>query len=256
LAQTEHERRIVEQFTRQAIPFSEVPAHSNAAALQLMLRQSRAGPDDAVLDAGCGPGIVACAFAPYVRHVTGTDVTPAMVERARATAQRAGIGNVDFREGDMGRQPFPDGCFSLVLTRYTFHHLLDPAAALDEMVRVCAPGGGLMVVDAAVEPPFAAAYDEAERIRDPSHVHVLPPSEFPRLLARAGLREVETSLYKLEIPLEQQLAASFPDPGGEERLRRIFEEDVAANRLGVGAHRRDGGIHYFVPCVVASARKA
>jgi len=251
----EHERRIVEQFTRQAVPFAEVPAHSNEAALRLMLRQSGAGPADEVLDAGCGPGIVACAFAPHVHHVTGTDITPAMLERARSAAQQAGLANVAFLPGDMYRQPFPDGRFSLVTTRYTFHHLVDPAAALRELVRVCRPGGRVMVVDAAVEPQFAAAYDEAELIRDPSHVHALPPAEFPRLLAAAGLAGIETSLYRLEIALDQQLAASFPDPGGAERLRRLFEEDVAAGRMGLGVHRREGGLHYSVPCAVATGRK-
>jgi len=252
----EHERRIVEQFTRQAAPFADVPAHSNEAALNLMLRQSGAGPEDSVLDAGCGPGIVACAFAPYVKQVTGTDITPAMLERARSAARKGALANVDFCQGHMNHLPFPDGHFSIVLTRYTFHHLLEPATALREMIRVCQHGGTVMVVDAAVEPRFAAAYDEAERVRDPSHVHVLPPSEFPRLLAAEELLQVETSAYRLEIPLEEQLAASFPEPGGADRLRRIFEEDVAANRLGVGAHRRDGQIRYLVPCVVATARKA
>src|SRR5262249_112334 len=85
-----HRDRILDQFTRQALPFSTAPGIRDEAALQLLVETSGAGPDDTVLDVACGPGLVVTAFARVVRHATGIDVTPAMLERAREVAATAG----------------------------------------------------------------------------------------------------------------------------------------------------------------------
>ena len=82
-----HQAAILDQFTRQAVPFSNQPAHSQEIFLDLLLQMSGAGPADTVLDVACGPGLVALAFAARARHVTGIDLTPAMIARAlRVTA--------------------------------------------------------------------------------------------------------------------------------------------------------------------------
>src|SRR4051794_3298678 len=73
----EHQRLILEQFTRQAVPFSQMRNHSP----ELLLAVSGARPADTVLDVACGPGLMACAFAKVARHVTGIDLTPAMIEQ-------------------------------------------------------------------------------------------------------------------------------------------------------------------------------
>src|SRR5690349_18663181 len=71
----EHQRLIVDQFTKQAIPFSQMPDHSP----ELILAATEVGPTDTVLDVACGPGVLACAFAQIAHHVTGIDLTPAMI---------------------------------------------------------------------------------------------------------------------------------------------------------------------------------
>jgi SAM-dependent methyltransferase len=252
----EHRARILDQFSRQAVPFAEVPAHADADAMALLVRLSRAGPDDEVLDAGCGPGLVACALAPLVRTVIGTDLTPAMLARAADLARSRAIANATFQPGDLEALPFPDGRFSLVVTRYTFHHLLAPARALAELVRVCRPGGRVTVVDAALPPEKAAAYDALELLRDPSHVHALGPDELLALAAGAGLVDLEAALYRLPIGLEQTLAASFPAPGDAERVRALVEGDIGEDRLGIQAWREPtGAVRYRVPCAVVVGRK-
>ena len=81
-----HREQILDQFTRQAVPFSTSPAVKDEQALRQVVEFSGASADDTVLDVACGPGILACAFARVVRHVTGIDLTPAMLDRARALA--------------------------------------------------------------------------------------------------------------------------------------------------------------------------
>jgi len=161
---------IVDQFTRQAVPFAQMPDHSP----ELILATSEVGPTDTVLDVACGPGVLACAFAQVARHVTGIDLAPAMIDRAKALQQSHSLANLTWRIGDVLPLPLPDASFSLVFTHYSFHHFLDPKAVLAEMVRVCSPGGRVAVVDVFTSSPEQAeAFNRMERLRDPSHVRAL-----------------------------------------------------------------------------------
>jgi SAM-dependent methyltransferase len=119
-----------------------------------------------------------------------------------------------FRRPDLEPDGYIDRRFSVVVTRHTFHHLLAPARALAEMLRVCRPDGWVAVVDAAVPVEKAAAHDALERIRDPSQVHALSPGELLAMAERAGLADLQTASYRLPFRLEQTLTASFPEAGG------------------------------------------
>ena len=240
--QDEHQRLIVEQFSRQAVPFTEMPIHSNEEADRLVLESVGIGLDDTVLDIACGPGLITCVIAQVARHVTGIDITPAMIEQARARQQSKGLTNVEWQVGDVLPLPFAAASFSVVFTRYSFHHFLDPKAVLAEMVRVCKPGGKVAVVDVfTTTPEQAAAYDQVEKLRDPSHTRALLLEELTGLFRDAGLSDTKTEFYKLEVELDKLLASSFPNPGDADKIRQIFSEDLGLNRLGVGAHRKDEG---------------
>jgi hypothetical protein len=119
------------------------------------------------------------------------------------------------------------------------------------MVRVCSHGGRVVVVDVFTSgPEQAEAYDRLEKLRDPSHVRALAIEELTALVTQAGLRDVRTQLYKHEVELEQVLQRSFPNPGDADTIRQMFVEDLGVNRLGVGAHRGEGTIHYAYPIAV------
>src|SRR6478609_3342491 len=152
-----HDSRILDQFTRQAAPFAAAAAIRNQEALDRIVQWSDAGPDDTVLDVACGPGLLACAFAKVAQHATGVDMTPAMLEQARKTQQEQGIKNVSWQPGNVYSLPFPPSQFSIVSSRFVFHHLQDPLAALNDMKRVCGPGGKIVVADMAPTASKAAA---------------------------------------------------------------------------------------------------
>jgi ubiquinone/menaquinone biosynthesis C-methylase UbiE len=249
---TEEQRRlIVEQFTKQAVPFAEMPAHSNDEANRLLIDMAQVGPEDTVLDVACGPGLVACSLAEVARHVTGIDLTPAMIEQAQARQRAKGLVNLTWLVGDAVPLPFPDVAFSVVVARYSFHHFLDPRAVLAEMVRVCRPGGRVAVIDVFTSSPEQAeAYNRVEKLRDPSHVRALSLEELTGLFHDARLRGVKTAFFKLDVSLEELLARSFPNPGDADRIRQSFADDLGVDRLGVGAHRRAGAIHFAFPIVI------
>jgi ubiquinone/menaquinone biosynthesis C-methylase UbiE len=104
-----------------------------------------------VLEVGCGPGHLSIRLAR--RHgldVTGLDLDPAMIERARANADRPGDGDgqrPSFLVGDVGSLPFPDGSFDLIVSTLSMHHWTDPAMGLTEISRVLRPGAPALVWD-------------------------------------------------------------------------------------------------------------
>lgn len=243
-----HHERIVEQFTQQAIPFAQLPGHLDS--LNLLLELTRPTSEDTVLDLACGPGLVACTFARQTGQVIGMDLTPAMLEQAAKRQQEQGLTNLVWQLGDVQALPYADDSFSLVITRYSFHHLLDPQQTLAEMIRVCKPGGRVLVADVALLPEKVAAYDHLEIMRDPSHTHALTTVEFSALFLNSGLHGCTQASYTVELELEAQLRASFPLPGDEERIRQMVTEDIGINNLGIKARYQDEAVVYSVPISV------
>lgn len=247
---TAHAQRIQDQFSRQASTFADVPSHTAESSFSVLLELAQPRRSDVALDVACGPGIVTCSLAPHVAQIRGQDVVPQMIERAAARQRELGLTNTAWDVGDSSALPYAEASFDLIVTRFSFHHFREPARVLLEMARVCKPGGRLIIADVAPSVESSAAYDEFETIRDPSHTHALPEPEFVKLCADAGLSIVARQRYGLAMPLERQLAASFPEPGGRDRLRELLRADLGVNRLGVDAHSEHGELHFTYPVLV------
>lgn len=250
-----HNSRILDQFTRQAVPFSQSPSVSNQEALNFIVRSSGAGPEDTVLDVGCGPGLLACAFALVARQATGIDLTPAMLEQARKTQQEQGLTNLTWQQGDVRALPFADEEFSIVSSRFVFHHLQAPLAVLKEMKRVCRTGGRVVVADMAPPPEKAAALNAEEVLRDPSHVRALSEQELRGLFMEAGLPEPAISHYRVECDLDDLLSRSFPNSGDEPKIRKMFADSIPTDALGLNTRMENGKIFYSFPVAVLVAQK-
>jgi SAM-dependent methyltransferase len=109
-------------------------------------------PDGArVLEVGCGPGHLSGQLAgQHGLEVTGLDLDPAMIARARANADRLGDAagrRPQFLVGDVASLALADGSFDLVVSTLSMHHWADPAAGLAEIGRVLRPGGRALVWD-------------------------------------------------------------------------------------------------------------
>jgi SAM-dependent methyltransferase len=246
---------IRDQFTRQATPFSTAAPIADEAALRLIVEAAEAGPEDSVLDVACGGGIVVCGFAPHVKHATGIDMTPAMLERARALAAQKGLSNVSWQEGDVTLLLWPDGAFTVVVTRFAVHHFPDPAEVLAEMVRVCAPGGRIVVVDScpSEDKEKAAAFNRLELLRDPSHARALPLSEMKSVFAVAGLGDPAVSFTELRDVVSNLLARSYPAPGDDKKIISMFRQSASDDSLGIPVRLDGETIHYAYPVAICAA---
>jgi ubiquinone/menaquinone biosynthesis C-methylase UbiE len=107
-------------------------------------------PEGRLLEIGSGPGRLAATLArvaPGVR-VTGVDIAPDMVERARSLAARSGVTDrVTFLVGDVTALPFADASFDMAVSSLSAHHWPNPAAGLAEIHRVLRPGGIARIYD-------------------------------------------------------------------------------------------------------------
>ena len=252
-----HQDRILDQFTRQATPFSTASTITDANALRMIVTAGAPKPSDTVLDVACGGGIIVCAYAPEVKHATGIDMTPAMLDRARQLAAEKGIGNVSWDQGDVGALPYADGTFDIVVTRFSMHHFLDPLAVLREMKRVCAPGGRVVTVDmyASDDRAKALEWNRLEKLRDPSHVRCLTLPELKGLYDQAGLAAPETTHYELRDEVQNLLRRSFPNPGDDAKITAMFAASAEDDRLGIPVRREGDKINYAYLVAILSARK-
>lgn len=249
---SDHDARIVAQFTRWAKPFAELPIHAEAESMAQILHACSVTTGMKVLDLACGPGIVTCALAQTGAQAVGIDLTPAMIEQARQRADSMGV-RAEYYIGNAMHLPFAAASFDRVVTRYSFHHMLTPEKVLAEMVRVCRPGGRIVVVDATPAPSCQQAYDRAETLRDPSHTSALTVQQLLLLGAEAGLSPALIQHYRLEARLQDQVS-----PEDWPALKAMFEEDIAGGQdhLGMGAWEASDGIRFYFPVSIVAWVKA
>ncbi len=256
-AHEDHHALIVEQFSRQAEGFAKLPALHGDAALSLLVEVAEPGPEDATLDVACGPGTVVMAFARVVRRSVGLDATPAMLDQARRLAARDAIHNVAWQAGDVYALPYAEASFDVVSCRFAFHHLHEPARALAEMVRVCRPKGRIVLCDglASDDPAKAAALNRMERHRDPSTVEFRPLAYLLALFAEVGLPRPRARHTQVPSERELLISVSFPAGGDRAGLRRMIDESVDGDTLGLNARRDGETVRLAYPAVILVARK-
>jgi SAM-dependent methyltransferase len=105
-----------------------------------LVKFAEVGGAQRVLDVACGTGVAAITAARAGAKVSGIDLTPKLLERARENAAIAGV-DVEFIEGDAEALPYPDASFDVVLSQFGHIFAPRPAIAVKEMLRVLKSGG-------------------------------------------------------------------------------------------------------------------
>lgn len=103
-------------------------------------------PGDRVLEVGVGTGL-SLPLYPEACHVTGIDISEPMLERARTRLEELDRGNCDLRRMDARHLAFADGSFDAVVAPYVISVVPEPEKVMAEIVRVCRPGGTVLVVN-------------------------------------------------------------------------------------------------------------
>lgn len=247
-----------------------VPAIGAPLAADLV-RKAALQTGERVLDVACGTGIVARLAAEAVGPtgtVAGLDVNPGMLAVARSTTPP--VTSIAWHEASAESMPLPDESFDVVLCQVSLQLMPDKATALQEMWRVLAPDGRMLLnVPGPAGPIFVSFAEAIGR-------HVSPmaggfsrqvfslhdTAELEQLTSDAGFSEVsadaDTKLLRLPPPREflWQYVHSTPLAGMvaqvNDEARGALERDIAA---AWQAFEEDGGTRYEQRVVTVAARK-
>ena len=157
-------------------------ARVEAAILDLVGDQ----PVQALLDLGAGTGRMLELLAPLAARAVGVDLSPAMLNLARARIEERALRNVQLRQGDVYAPPVERGAYDLIVIHQVLHFLDDPGRALAEAAHLLRPGGRLLVVD------FEAHDEEALREHFAHRRLGFGGEEIAQLMQEAGLNLTET----------------------------------------------------------------
>lgn len=130
-----------------------------------------------VLDVGCGTGVVAITARRRGAQVTGVDLTPELLKRARENAAVADV-DVEWREGDVENLPFGDAAFDVVLSQFGHMFAPRPDVATREMLRVLKPGGLIAFSTWPPELCIGRIFALIGRYLPPPPSFVLPPTQW------------------------------------------------------------------------------
>jgi ubiquinone/menaquinone biosynthesis C-methylase UbiE len=243
----DHLRRVSEEFARQAQTFNAwAEKADNQVATRFRTALGRSG-HGCLLDVACGPGVVTAAIAVDAASVIALDATEQMLDIAGARCAKAGLTNVEFKRGDAECLSFADGQFDGVVTRAAIHHFADPRRALSEMRRVLRPGGTAVIVDvvSSEDASESELHNALEKLRDPSHIRMLPATELDGCVTAAGFRDIAHDSWNMPREFEEWMSV-VNDPERAAPIRTIARELALAGRTaGIGLSVENGQIVFF-----------
>jgi arsenite methyltransferase len=162
-------------------------------------RHAALAAGETVLDLGSGAGndvfIARHEVGPEGR-VVGVDMTPEMIDKARANAAKLGYDNVEFRLGEIERMPVDDGSIDVVISNCVLNLMPDKAAAFAEMFRVLRPGGRFCVSDIVATRELPPAVRDAAGLYVGCVAGAMPEANYLALLSDVGFERVHIAEAK------------------------------------------------------------
>lgn len=152
-------------YTPEELATVPVPAAEMALGLGNPIRYAALRPGEVVLDLGSGGGIDSIYAARLVGsagRAIGLDMTPAMLERARAHAALGGVANVEFIEGRMEAIPLPDAFVDVVISNGVINLVTSKGKLFREIFRVLRQGGRLVFSDSVIDGTLPTEVLESE----------------------------------------------------------------------------------------------
>ena len=113
----------------------------------------------------------------------------------------------------------------------------------------------VMDLTSSPDPERAEKMNRMAKLLDPSHVWALTPESLEALFGKVGLPAPRTTRHRLEVELEGVIARSFPNPGDDHEVRRMFADSLADDGMALDARRVRDQIRFAYPVVMLVARR-
>ncbi len=232
---TDVKASVQQQFGNVAANYSTSVVHASGEDLTRMVESAQLRGSERVLDAGCGAGHTALAFAPHAAEVVAYDLTPAMLDQVDRLAAERGITNVVTRQGDVEALPFEESSFDLVVSRYSAHHWPQPTAALSEFHRVLKPGGRFLLSDIVAwdAPALDTFLQTIELLRDPSHVRDHTAKQWSAMLAETHFTAEVIFTWELPLNFDAWVTRMATPPASVAILKTLFDGAPAEIRVAM-----------------------
>ncbi len=244
----EKKTQVQDYFSRTAEGYVQSFSHRTGDDLQRLIELGEWNADQQALDVATGGGHTALAVAPHVAHVTVTDLTPRMLEKAREYLLAQGVTNARFQVADAEQLPFPDATFDRVTTRIAPHHFPNIAQAVKEVARVLQPGGLFLLIDcmAPSDAELDAFDNKVEKWRDPSHGRSCTAKEWHTFFTAAGLQIEHEEFFRKTHQYDDWTTRSQMPPEEKARLEQFMQEsDEHIQRYFEITRRPDGHLESF-----------
>ena len=180
---------------------SYVPGRSWKALAEALIKVMNY---DVVADLGAGEGTLSQLLAQRAKKVIAVDISPKMVEFGQNLARSHGLGNLEFRLGEIEDVPIETKTVDLAILSQALHHAEEPSRALSEAYRILKPGGRLLILDLAKH-----SFTKAHELYSDRWLG-FPEGELAEMIEAAGFQGVETSVVDRETkpPRLQTLVAT------------------------------------------------
>lgn len=184
-------------------------------------------PGQTVLDLGSGAGLDCFLAAKKVGdtgHVIGVDMTPEMIERARASAERLELRNVEFRQGLLEDLPLDANTVDVAISNCVINLAPDKGKVFSEVFRVLKPGGRVAVSDIVTDGPLPASIKSSMSAWAGCLAGAIDVNDYRLVLSQAGLVDIDiTPTYFDEPTIDEAIR----DLGDQIDLKVISREAVA-----------------------------
>ncbi|MBV9706088.1 MAG: methyltransferase domain-containing protein [Chloroflexi bacterium] len=232
----EKKAQVQDYFSRTAESYVASFPHRTGSDLERLIELGEWHSQQQALDIATGGGHTALAVAPHIAQVTVTDLTPIMLEKARAFLLSQGVPNAQFQVADAEQLPFPAASFDRVTCRIAAHHFPNVGQAVQEVARVLKPGGLYLLIDciAPSDPELDNFDNKIEKWRDSSHTRSRTTEEWHTFFKEAALLvehaeflrnklDYDNWTQRSQLPLHEKLALEHFILESSPHIQRYFE---------------------------------